>query len=290
MKRLKGKDLLIGAHCSAAGGVFNALLQGVSIGATTVQLFTANQRTWNTKPLTPEVIAKWHETVAETGLRDIMSHDSYLINLGAPDETNLAKSRRAFAEEIKRCVALDIRYVNFHPGAALKEPVEQCLERIVESLLETAPLLEGSNTRLLLETTAGQGSTVGHKFEQLSHIIKEVGGRVPLGVCFDTCHSFCAGYDLRTAEALDETLDQFDATIGLENLYAFHVNDSMRPFASRKDRHASLGSGEIGIDAFSALMQNPRTREIPKYLETPEGPERWIVEIKMLREFAEASA
>jgi len=287
MTRIDGNKLLIGAHCSAAGGVHNALLEGAAIGATTIQLFTANQRTWKPKPLSDEAVALWHETLKECDLQQIMSHDSYLINLGAPDAVNLVKSRAAFAEEIKRCVRLGISYVNFHPGAALKEPREQCLERIVESLVETAPLLDGSSTRLLLETTAGQGSTIGYRFDELGYIIEQVAGRVPLGVCLDTCHSFCAGYDIRTMEALDQTLDEFDRDIGLEHLYAFHVNDSMRPFASRKDRHACLGDGEIGIEAFRCLMQNPRTRELPKYLETPEGPEKWREEIKMLRQFAD---
>lgn len=287
MTKVKGKDLLIGAHCSGAGGLYNALLEGVEIGATTIQLFTANQRTWQPKELTQEVIDQWHITLKESGLRDIMSHDSYLINLGAPNLANLIKSRHAFAQEIERCLALDIRYLNFHPGAAIDHPIEQCLDRIAESLLQVAPLLEKGNLRLLLETTAGQGSTVGWKFEELAYIIDQVEAKLPVGVCFDTCHSFCAGYDLRTAEALDATLDEFDRVIGLKQLYAFHVNDSMRPFGSRKDRHACLGDGEIGLEAFRCLMQNKRTRALPKYLETPEGEARWKEEITMLRRFAD---
>jgi deoxyribonuclease IV len=287
MNQIAAKDLLIGAHCSAAGGVFNALYEGQSIGATTIQLFTANQRTWASKPIEDEVVEKWKQALDETGLKEIMSHDSYLINLGAPDPENLRKSRHLFEQEIERCLTLGISYLNFHPGAAIDDPVEKCLDRIVWSLLATAPLLEGGKTTLLLETTAGQGSSVGYRFEEIGYILERVKGQLPIGVCFDTCHCFCAGYDLRTAEEWDKTLQEFDQLIGLENLRAFHVNDSLKPFASRKDRHACLGKGEIGIEAFRCLMTDRRTRDIPKYLETPEGPACWKEEIKMLRQFAE---
>lgn len=287
MRRIAAKNLLIGAHCSAAGGLFNALYEGESIGATTIQLFTANQRTWSPKPLEDEVVEKWKEALEQTGLKEIMSHDSYLINLGAPDPENHKKSRHAFAEEIGRCTRLGISYLNFHPGAAIDDPVEKCLDRIVWSLLETTHLLEGSSTTLLLETTAGQGSSVGHTFDQIGYIVDRVKEHLPIGVCFDTCHSFCAGYEIRTKEGWDATLKAFDKEIGLQYLRAFHVNDSMRPFGSRKDRHASLGTGEIGLEAFRILMTDPRTRNVPKYLETPEGPVRWKEEIKMLRQFAE---
>ena len=180
--------LLIGAHTSAAGGVFNALLQGKQIGATTVQLFTSNQKRWEGKPLEQGVVDRWFQTLEETGLKEIMCHDSYLINLGAPDPEVLRKSRKAFREEIQRCRKLKITYLNFHPGAALKEDPQLCLDRICESLLETEDLVSEGPTTLLLETTAGQGSTVGNRFEQLGYIIKKVGNKIPIGVCIDTCH------------------------------------------------------------------------------------------------------
>ena len=282
-------QLLIGAHTSAAGGVHNALLEGRSICATTVQLFTANQRRWFSKALTQETIEAFHAVLEETGLRRVMSHDSYLINLGAPAPENLVKSREAFSQELERCHYLGITYLNFHPGAALKEPVEQCLDLIVESLLGVEEQAAQGETRLLLETTAGQGSTVGWRFEELAYIIEKVGSRVPLGVCIDTCHIFAAGYDLRTREATEETLDEFDKVVGLEHLYAFHLNDSLKGVGSRVDRHRPLGEGEIGLECFKTLMQHPTTREIPKYLETPGGTELWEKEIKLLREFAAAS-
>lgn len=264
----------------------NALLQGKEIGATTIQLFTSNQKRWQGRELTPEMIELWNQALQETGLREIMSHDSYLINLGAPDPEVLRKSRKAFKEETERCLALGITYLNFHPGAALKEGVEQCLDKICESLLEMEELLAGNTTTLLLETTAGQGSTVGHSFEELSYIIKNVHTKVPIGVCVDTCHIFAAGYDIRNKEAWDRTLKEFDKLIGLKYLKAFHLNDSLKGLGSRVDRHQPLGKGEIGMDCFTVLMQDPRTRKIPKYLETPGGPELWVDEIKLLREQA----
>lgn len=271
----KEETYLIGAHTSAAGGVHNALLEGREIGATTIQLFTSNQRQWKAREYTQDEIDLWFETLQETGLSSIMSHDSYLINLGAPDEENLAKSRAAFTAELKRCHALKLTFLNFHPGAALKEPREQCLDRIVESLLEVKHLAEEGSTTLLLESTAGQGSSVGCRFEELGYIIERVAKKVPVGVCIDTCHSFVAGYDIRTLAGWDETLKEFDRTVGLEYLRAFHVNDSKKGLGSRVDRHADLGEGMIGIDCFKVLMTHPKTRLIPKYLETPGGPTTW---------------
>ena len=200
---MKGKDpknLLIGAHTSIAGGVHNALLEGQSIGATTVQIFTANQRRWQSKPIDQESIERWEKTKQETGITQVMSHDSYLINLGAPDPENLKKSLETFKSELQRCIALGISFLNFHPGAALQDEPESCLERIVESLLELQPLLKDDSIYLLLEMTAGQGSAVGHRFEQIAYVINKVKHRLPVGVCIDTCHIFVAGYDIRTSK------------------------------------------------------------------------------------------
>lgn len=284
--RTSPEQLLIGAHTSAAGGAYKALLEGKAIGATTIQLFTANQRRWDSKPLATQDIALWHKTLAETGLQKIMSHDSYLINLGAPDPEMLRKSRHALREEVERCLALKITYLNFHPGAALLEDPQLCLDRIADSLLELEPLLQDGSLRLLLEATAGQGSTQGHRFEQLEYIISKVENKIPIGVCIDTCHIFVAGYDIRTPEAWNTTLLEFDRTVGLKKLYAFHVNDSLKGLGSRVDRHQPLGQGQIGLDSFRFLMTDPRTRELPMYLETPGGIEGWKKEIPLLREFA----
>lgn len=284
--KTKEAPLLIGAHTSIAGGVQNALIEGKEIGATTIQLFTSSVRRWQNKPLTQESIAAWNETLAETGLKNVMSHDSYLINLGAPDPVVLQKSRDAFRQEVERCVQLDLTYLNFHPGAALTEDPQICLDRICESLHLVEDLVANSSLRLLFEGTAGQGSVVGHKFEQLAYLIQKTEKRMRVGICLDTCHMFVAGYDLRTAEACDATFKEFDCIVGLKHLYAFHLNDSLKGLGSHIDRHQALGKGEIGLECFRFLMNDPRTRHLPKYLETPDGPSLWIKEIAMLREMA----
>ena len=229
----KTDDLLIGAHTSAAGGAYNALIEGQRIGATTIQLFTANQKRWEGKLIDQDAIEKWQKAIDETGLKQIMSHDSYLINLGSPNPEMLAKSQKAFREEVLRCKQLGVTFLNFHPGAALDSDVQECLDRIVESLLTVEDLVAEGTIRLLLETTAGQGSSVGNRFEHLAYIIEKLHKRIPIGVCIDTCHIFVAGYDLRTAAACDATLQEFDSVVGLKHLYAFHLNDSVKGLASR---------------------------------------------------------
>lgn len=276
-------ECLIGAHTSAAGGVHNALFEGQRIGATTIQLFTSNQKQWRGKQYSQKDLDLWQKALEETGLKKIMSHDSYLINLGSPNPEVLEKSLLAFREEIKRCHLLDISYLNFHPGAALKESREACLERIVQSLLEIEDLVLAGPTELILESTAGQGSTVGYLFEELGFIVDKVKDKIPIGVCIDTCHSFAAGYDIRTEEGWEETLREFDLKVGLKFLRAFHLNDSLKGLGSRVDRHRPIGEGEIGLESFCVLMRHPLTRDLPKYLETPGGPPVWTKEIALLK-------
>lgn len=277
------KSLLLGAHTSTSGGLHNALLEGQKIGATTIQLFTSNQKQWAGKTILPESISLWEEALQKTQIQCIMSHDSYLINLASGDPDILAKSRKAFGQEISRCIALKLTYLNFHPGAAVKDDPDVCIDCIVESLLSYEPLLENQTLRLLLETTAGQGTSIGHRFEHLAYIINRVKDRIRIGVCIDTCHIFAAGYDIRTSEGWDTVLKEFDSIVGLEHLYAFHLNDSLKPLGSRVDRHKPIGEGQIGLDSFKCLMSDPRTRDLPKYLETPGGPNLWVKEIELLR-------
>ena len=286
MKKTPADELLIGAHTSAQGGVHKAILEGHEIGATTVQLFTSNQKRWEGKAISEEEIALFKETVQKTGLKKIMSHDSYLINLGSPDPESRRKSHKAFKEELIRCQKLDLAFLNFHPGAALNSSEEECLDQIAKSLEEFENLADKGSTRLLLEATAGQGSSIGWRFEHLGYLVDRLHKKIPIGVCIDTCHIFSAGYDIRTKKAWDETLAQFDKIVGLKHLYALHVNDSLKPFAARRDRHAPLGDGEIGMECFKVMMTHPLLREIPKYLETPDGPPLWKKEIALLRDFA----
>lgn len=289
MSEPKHESPLVGAHMSISGGLHLALERGAEFGCTTIQVFTRNQKQWNHKPLEKEEIALWNAARAETGIREIMCHDSYLINLGCPNSENLKKSQDAFEREIKRCQALDIDYLNFHPGAHLKDTEEKCIEQIAKSINKFADLTNGGKTRLLIETTAGQGTNVGHRFEQIAAIIALVDKKVPIGVCMDTCHTFAAGYDITTKSGWDKTLKEFDDVIGLKYLYAFHLNDSKHPLGSRKDRHENLGKGHIGIECFKVMMTHPKMKHLPKYLETPDGDLHWNDEINQLKKFAKGS-
>jgi deoxyribonuclease-4 len=277
---------LVGCHNSAAGGVHNALVEAKSFNATASQLFTSNQKQWRGKKISDEEVLKWEKAKAESDVKVIISHDGYLINLGSHDTELLGKSRLAFVEEIERCLALDLDFLNFHPGTATDKNPERCLDTIIESLLFFAPLFENHpKLKLVLETTAGQGNTVGHTFEHIEYILKGCQHKVPVGVCIDTCHIFAAGYDIRTEKAFDHTLKEFDKVIGLKHLYCMHLNDSLKELGSRVDRHSCLGFGQIGIEAFKFAMQDERLKDLPKCLETPEKEARWEDEIQMLKDF-----
>ncbi|HSX37837.1 MAG TPA: deoxyribonuclease IV [Chlamydiales bacterium] len=280
------KPIWLGAHTSAAGGSFNALYQGMEIGATSIQLFTSNQKQWQGRTISEEEIRLWEKALEETGIREVMSHDSYLINLGSPKAEILHKSREAFREEIERCHLLNIPYLNFHPGAATDNDTDRCIATIIQSLLAFEPLLQKGATRLLMETTAGQGTSVGHRFEHLAQIISGLHQTIPIGVCIDTCHIFVAGYDIRGA-GWEPVLEEFDRVIGLSHLFAFHLNDSQKDLGARVDRHAGIGCGKIGLESFAYLMKLPRLRDLPKYLETPVGLSGWKNEIMELRKLAE---
>lgn len=285
----EASNLLIGAHLSAAGGAQNALTGGHAIGANTIQLFTANQKQWKGKPKSEEEIALWQQAKRETGIQTTMSHAGYLLNLGSTKEDVVAKSVVGFQDELERCHLLDVTYLNFHPGAATGDTEENCLDKIIHYLLRLKPHFKKGKTLPLLETTAGQGSCVGYRFEHLKTIIDGVKDHFDIGVCIDTCHSFSAGYDMRTETTFDQTLCEFDRVIGLKYLKAFHLNDSMKPLGSRRDRHAPLGKGEIGMECFECIVTDERTRSLPMYLETPDGPPLWKEEIKHLRNVAKSS-
>lgn len=277
------QKILIGAHTSAAGGAPNALYEGKEIGATVIQLFTSNQKQWGGRKVSKEELELWEKALDETGISHVMSHDSYLINLGSCKPALLAKSRKAFQSELERCHLFKIPYLNFHPGVATTASEEECIQTIIESLLEMEDLVASGPTKLILETTAGQGSSVGYRFEQIGAIVSAVSRKIPIGVCIDTCHIFAAGYDIRTAKGWEETLQEFDEKIGLKYLSAFHLNDSQKELGSRVDRHANIGEGKIGHESFRFLMQN---NSLPKYLETPNGPQSWKNEIALLRNYA----
>jgi len=282
----KSDKLLVGAHMSISGSVLNAIEEAESLGCTTFQIFTANQRQWRSKGISEREAFLFKKQIKEKNFSKIMSHDSYLINLGSIKKDLLDKSLKAFSDEISRCHQLDLDYLNFHPGSAVGSDEKTCLDTICKSLLSLSSLINRGRTKLLIETTAGQGSNVGYKFEHLGYIIEKVSKKIPIGVCIDTCHIFAAGYDIRDEIAWKKTLLDFDKTIGLKNLLAFHVNDSKYDLGSRKDRHAPLGDGKIGKNCFKFLMQDKNLKNIPKYLETPMGDKNWKNEIKMLFDFA----
>ncbi len=275
-----------GAHVSASGGVENAVKNAKDIGATAFALFTKNQRQWLAPALTPQQIATFKEAMAEAGFSaaQILPHDSYLINLGHPDEEGLQKSRESFFEEMQRCELLGLDRLNFHPGSHLKRISEEgSLDRIAESINMALERTKGVTA--VLENTAGQGSNLGYKFEHLAYIIDRVEDKSRVGVCLDTCHSFAAGYDLRTKEACDATFAEFDRVIGFKYLRGMHLNDAMRPLGSHIDRHSPMGDGEIGIECFKYIASDPRFDNIPLILETPDE-ERWAQEIAQLKAFA----
>jgi deoxyribonuclease-4 len=287
----------VGAHVSASGGVDNAPLNAKAIGAKAFALFTKNQRQWVAKPLETKTIDAFHRNLEAAGIlpKHILPHDSYLINLGHPEVEKLEKSRDAFIDELERCRILGLDKLNFHPGSHLtkipkKDPeyhekiIEaelHCLDVIADSMNRAIEATKDSNVKLIIENTAGQGSNLGYRFEHLGHIIDKIEDKSRVGVCLDTCHTFTAGYDLRTREAYEETMDAFERIVGSQYLMGMHINDSKPKLGSRVDRHASLGQGEIGWDAFKFIMNDPRMDDIPLVLETIDAS-IWAQEISAL--------
>ncbi len=287
----------VGAHVSASGGVDNAPLNAMAIGAKAFAVFTKNQRQWVAKPLETKTIDAFHANLEASGIlpKHVLPHDSYLINLGHPEVEKLEKSRDAFVDELERCHILGLDKLNFHPGSHLvkipkKDPEYMdklmkaelgCLDVIAESLNLAIDATPNSDVKLVIENTAGQGSNLGYKFEHLAHIIDKVENKSRVGICLDTCHTFTGGYDLRTREAYDETMDAFGRIVGFEYLMGMHINDSKPKLGSRVDRHHSLGEGEIGWDAFKFIMNDPHMDDIPLILETIDET-IWAEEIRAL--------
>ncbi|MCK9491872.1 MAG: deoxyribonuclease IV [Sulfurimonas sp.] len=277
----------VGAHTSASGGVFNAVENAVKIGAKAFALFTKNQRQWVAKDLDADTIDKFKKALDESGIlaKHVLPHNSYLINLGHPEADKLEKSREAFVDELQRCEQLGLDRLNFHPGSHLKQISEdECIEIIADSI--NMALDQTSGVKAVIENTAGQGSNIGYRFEHLAQIIEKVEDKSRIGVCIDTCHMFVAGYDIRTKEAYEKTWDEFGKIVGFEYLRGMHINDSKPPLGSKKDRHHSIGEGEIGLDAFKFLMNDERMNDIPLILETIDSS-IWKEEIELLYSFEE---
>lgn len=275
----------IGAHVSANAGVENAPINANAIGADAFALFTKNQRRWVSPPLSQQSIQSFKENCEKFNLSPdyILPHDSYLINLGHPEKESLEKSRMAFLDEMTRCEQLGLKMLNFHPGSHLKLiSVDQCLALIAESINITLDKTKGVTA--VIENTAGQGSNVGFSFMHIAQIIDKVEDKSRVGVCLDTCHTYSAGYDLKTEAGYQATFKEFNDVIGLPFLKAIHLNDTKKEFASRVDRHETLGNGFLGMEFFERIMKDERLDNIPFILETPDES-RWAEEIEILRKF-----
>ena len=275
----------IGAHMSIAGGIFNAPERGVKVGCGVVQIFTQNSNQWRGKPVTDSDVALFKEKWCASGMNEIVSHDIYLITLAAPPGEIRDKSLAAFQEEMERCSRLGIEKIIMHPGAHLGEGEEVAIGRIIDAFDLLFEKVADYTGKVLLETTAGQGSNVGYIFEHLNRIIKGSAFSDRFAVCYDTCHTYAAGYDITTEKGYQAVFAEFNRIIGLERLQAFHMNDSKKGLNSRVDRHEHIGKGAMGLDGFRLLVNDPRFAKIPKVLETPKGDddEMDIVNLKTLR-------
>jgi deoxyribonuclease-4 len=264
---------LLGAHMSIAGGVGNALLDGKKVACDAIQIFTKSSRQWAAKPYTNEEIEQFHANRRETGIASVVAHDSYLLNLGSPDPSLRKRSVAAFIDELERCEVLGVTHLIAHPGAHVGAGEAEGIRTIAKSLDEVHKACPGYGARVTLEITAGQGSNLGYRFEQIGAIFDATRENDRLRVCFDTEHAFAAGYDIRTKDGYERTFSEFDEAIGLENLAAFHLNDSKKEFHSRVDRHEHIGKGYIGVEAFRLLLNDQRFWGLPMCLETPKGPD-----------------
>jgi len=262
---------LLGSHMSIAGGVYRAIERAASIGCPTLQMFVKNNNQWKGKELTDEDVATYKAARSKARIGPVVVHDTYLINLCAVDPVILQKSRDALQDELERCERLGVEYLNFHPGSHMGGGESEGIKRIAESLDIIHDRTHGFAVKSVIETTAGQGTAIGYRFEHLREIMDLVQEKPRMAVCVDTCHVFAAGYDIATERGYEQTYQDFDDIVGLDRLVAFHVNDSRKPLGSRVDRHDHIGKGVMGLDAFRFLMNDPRFADVPKILETPKS-------------------
>lgn len=283
---------ILGAHMSIAGGYYKAVRAAHAAGCDCVQLFTKNNNQWRAKPLVDKDCEAFADALEELGVSHPISHNSYLINLGSPDDELWKKSIDAMVIEMQRAEALGIPYVVAHPGSYTTSSEEAGIKRIAAGLDEVHRQLPKISAQVLLETTAGQGSNLGWRFEQIAAVIDAVGDPDRLGVCFDTCHVFAAGYAMDTKKDYLATIRSLDKAFGYKRVKAFHLNDSLKPFGSRKDRHAGIGRGEMGLEPFRHLLNDRRFKKVPMYLETPKGEEKGedldVINLRVLRSLVES--
>ncbi len=274
------KKFLLGAHMPTTGGFYHAAKFGQATGCSAIQIFTKSNRQWQAKPIDSEAVFKFKEAISQHNINYVVAHACYLINLASPDQETQNKSIAALEIELARCHELGINNLVLHPGSRLTQPEDQALKQVARNIslaLANSP----GNTKILIETMAGQGSTIGHTFEQLAEIMTGVKQRSRVGVCVDTCHIFAAGYDFNTVEKYNAMWQRFDRIIGIDKLGLIHLNDSKKELASRVDRHAEIGDGQIAISAFKLIMNDPKLLAIPKILETPK--EDLATDVKNIR-------
>jgi deoxyribonuclease-4 len=283
---MTSRNLLLGAHLSIAKGLHEAVYAAARYGSSTLQIFTKNASTWKEKALSETDIQKFKAACQDTGIHEIAAHTSYLINMAGSDTVKTEKSKSALAAELIRSDKLGIPYVVLHPGSHKGEGEAAAVERIISRLNAVFSETRDASPRLLLETTAGQGACIGHRFEHLAAIMRGVTEPDRLGICLDTCHIFAAGYDISTPSGYRETMAEFDAVIGLEHLYVIHLNDAKRGAGSLVDRHAHIGDGHIGLTGFKSIINDTRLEEIPKIIETPKkknGEDADSINLALLR-------
>jgi len=273
IRKGKPRGPLLGAHMSIAGGVGNAFMQGKKVACDAIQIFTKSSRQWASKPYSKEEIEQFHINRKETGIGTVVAHDSYLLNMGSPDAALRTRSVAAFIDELERCEMLGVTNLIAHPGAHVGAGELDGIKTIAKSLDEVHKACPGYAAKVTLEITAGQGSNLGYRFEQIGNMIDATRESDRLRVCFDTEHAFAAGYDIRTRDGYERTFGEFDEAIGIKLLAAFHLNDSKKEFNSRVDRHEHIGKGFIGVEAFRMLVNDRRFWGLPMCLETPKGPD-----------------
>lgn len=272
----------LGCHVSTAGGVELAPGRADELGARSMQIFTANQRRWSVPDLTDEQVEAFRDARARSKVRVVMSHDSYLVNLASPKSDVRDKSLAAFIAEFRRCTRLGVELLNFHPGAHLGDGEQLGIDRVVDGLRRTLDAVPGSETRLVVELTAGQGSQLGARLEEVAAIVERVAAEPAMGVCVDTAHAYAAGYDIREPKGYRQFFKELDETVGLGRLAAFHVNDSKSGLGSRVDRHEEIGKGTLGRAFFERLVKDRRLKQVPMMLETPDET-RYAAELRLLR-------
>lgn len=291
-QRPASKGHRLGAHMSMAGGFDKAIERGLRAGCQTIQIFTKSNNQWAAPPISKEQVALFSQAVEESQVSPVFSHCAYLINVGSPKKEVFEKSKQALVVEVERATTLGLSFVILHPGAHLESGEAACIKQIATAVASVLKQTKGSSVKILYEISAGQGTTVGHRFDQLAELLERTGMPERTGICLDTCHLFAAGYDLRTKAAYEKTFKEFDRVVGLKKVQVVHLNDSKKELGCRVDRHEHIGKGQIGLEGFRCLMNDPRLRHLPMVLETPKDEETLaedIMNLKLLRSLVKNS-